>query len=136
LKHPQLSAVVRQANALALVAVLPAAALLLAAGRRSWALGLCVGALVAMLNATMLTRRMERAANAPPWQAPRIMAQGLGLRFAMVLLATVVVVKVDPDSIPGFLVGLLVTMALGIAIAARALLAASPAPRLERMRLP
>jgi hypothetical protein len=102
--------------------MLPTGALLLSAGRQAQVVGLCFGALVATLNAGMLVWRIERSTQSPVAQARRVMQQGMGVRFALILMASVVVVKSAPTAIPAFLVGLVVTMALVVAVAARALL--------------
>lgn len=102
--------------------MLPTGALLLSAGRQVWVVGLCFGALVATVNASMLVWRIERSARSPVAQARGVMQQGMGVRFALILLASVVVVKGAPAAIPAFLVGLVVTMALVVAVATRALL--------------
>ena len=102
--------------------MLPAGALLLSTGRREAAVGLGFGALIATLNAAMLAGRISRAAAVNRAQAQQVMQQGMGVRFALILLATVVTVKMAPSAIPAFLLGLAITMALMVAVAARALL--------------
>lgn len=116
----------RRFAALVATTMLPAGAVLVYAGRRDAALGLCFGALIAALNASMLARRINKSATQRVTQAQRVMQQGMGIRFSMILLASVVVIKTTPAAIPTFVLGLVVTMALAIAVAARALLATAP----------
>ena len=129
MSNPNLALILRRVYALAAASMLPAGGLLLAAGRRGWAIGLLCGVLVSACNAGMLVWRMERAAERPE-RARRIMQQGMSLRFALVLLATVVALHLDPGSVPGLVLGLLCMLGLEVAVAARALLlaAAEPAP--------
>jgi hypothetical protein len=125
LTNPDLAVIVRRYYALVAACMLPAGALLLSAGRREAAIGLCFGALIGTLNASMLARRINRAVTEQAPQAQRVMQQGMGIRFSLILLASVVVVKAIPDGILTFVLGLLVAMALMIAVAARALVAAA-----------
>lgn len=127
--NPDLAAILRRFYALAAAGMLPAGALLLSAGYQRWAVGLCFGSLVAALNAGMLAWRITRMAASPAEQALRVMQQGMGIRFSLILLASVVVVKVDPAAVPAFLLGLGVTMALATAVAARRLLSSAAAGR-------
>ena len=128
--NPDLAVIVRRFSALVAASVLPAGAVLLSAGRRDEALGLCFGALIGALNARMLARRVNRSVREGVAQAQRVMQQGMGIRFALILLASVVIVKTTPAGIPTFVLGLVVTMALTAAVGARAL---SPlAPILKR----
>lgn len=113
--------IVRRFYALVAASMLPAGALLLSAGRRDAAIGLVFGALIGVLNTSMLVRRINRAVMGPMGQAQRVMQQGMSIRFALILLASVVMVKTTPSGILTFVLGLLVVMALMVAVAARAL---------------
>jgi hypothetical protein len=128
LTNPDLAAILRRFYALVAASMLPAGALLLSTGRKDIAMGLGFGAAIGTLNAAMLARRINRAVTAGVAGAQRVMQQGMGVRFALILLATVVIVKTTPAGIVPFLIGLLVAMALMIAVAARALLKESGRP--------
>jgi hypothetical protein len=132
LTNPNLAVIVRRFSALVAASVLPAGALLLSAGRRDAAIGLCFGALIGMLNTGMLARRINRSVTERVAQAQRVMQQGMGIRFALILLATVVIVKTTPAGIPTYVFGLVVTMALAAAVGARALLGGT-GPRLREI---
>ncbi|HEV7213897.1 MAG TPA: ATP synthase subunit I, partial [Chloroflexota bacterium] len=101
--NPDLAAILRRFFALVAASVLPAGALLLSAGRREFAVGLGFGALIGTLNAIMLARRINRSVTVGGAGAQRVMQQGMGIRFALILLATVVIVKAAPTAIPMFL---------------------------------
>ena len=122
--------VLRRAYALTAACILPLGAVLLYDGRRDWALGLCFGTVVSLVNAGMLVWRIQRAADLPVTVARRVMGQGMGVRFALVMLAAVVTIAIDPRSIPGFVLGLLFGLALLMAAAVRALFAAVAADQL------
>ncbi|HEY8745907.1 MAG TPA: ATP synthase subunit I [Chloroflexota bacterium] len=123
--NPDLAVILRRFTALTAISMLPAGAALLAAGRRDAALGLCFGALIGTLNVSILARRINRSTTEQVTQAQRVMQQGMGIRFALILLASVVVIKTTPAAVPAFLLGLVFTIALAIAVAARALLDAT-----------
>jgi len=125
LTNPDLAVILRRFSALATITMLPSGALLLSAGRREAAVGLCFGALIGTLNVSILARRINRSANERVTQAQRVMQQGMGIRFSLILLASVVVIKTTPAAIPAFMLGLVFTMALAIAVAARAMLASA-----------
>jgi hypothetical protein len=56
-------------------------------------------------------------------QTQRVMVAGAALRFAMIGLATVIVLRMPATfSLIGFVAGLLVTMAIGTVVSARSLL--------------
>ena len=127
--------ILRRFYALVAAAVLPSGALLLSAGRREAAIGLCFGALIGTLNTSILARRINRSVTERVSQAQRVMQQGMGIRFSLILLAAVVIVKTTPVAVPTFVLGLVMTMALAVAVAARSLLGTTGPQRTPRSRL-
>ncbi|MCL4543162.1 MAG: ATP synthase subunit I [Chloroflexi bacterium] len=124
--QPSLSAVWRRLRVLSVVTVVPLAVLLLVVRRPDGALGLLAGSAVALINTQVLIRRIERAAGEQATRARTIMQQGLAARFTIVVLASIVLCKLDSRSIPSFAIGMVTLTLLATAIGARLLLQTSP----------
>jgi hypothetical protein len=100
------------------------AGILVLAGHQLDALGLLFGTAVGVANQIMLAVRVAGIGTyGSRRRTQQVMMAGTAMRFAMIGLATVIVLRLPATfSFIGFVAGLLLTMAIGTVMSARALL--------------
>lgn len=125
--NPQLSFIAVRHAMLCACAALTGGCMLVLAGRPLWAAGLVAGLLTASANTLLTIWRVERASRHAPAAAARVMSQGMLIRFAMVALVTITLLKFDIALIAGFVPGLITGLALAITVAVRAFSLGGPA---------
>ena len=116
-----LRSLVARCATLGLAAGLILGGLLLAVGHQRDALGLLFGTAVGVANQVMLAVRVAGIGTyGSTRQTQRVMVAGTGMRFAMIGLAAVIVLRLPGAfTLLGFIAGLLLTMVVGTVVGAR-----------------
>lgn len=106
---------------LELASGLTLAGMLILTGHQRDALGLLFGTATGVANQAMLAVRVAGIGSyGSTKRTQQVMVAGTAVRFAMIGLATVIVLRLATTfSLLGFMTGLLLTMAVGTVIAAR-----------------
>lgn len=103
------------------------ASMLLFEHRVRLAIGLSSGLLIALLNVRLLIRHIEQSSTYPPRHAAIIVQRGMVIRFTIIVLSSIVVIdRTSLESMVGFILGLLGTLLLSVAMAAQIALRQTP----------
>lgn len=119
-----LRSLVAQCALFGLASGLVLAAILVLAGHQRDAAGILFGTAVGVTNQIMLAVRVAGIGSyGGTKRTQQVMVAGTAMRFAMIGLATVIVLRTPATfSLIGFVAGLLLTMAIGTVVSARSLL--------------